>query len=260
MIIFGNFFTSFLVYLVTLFPLYYKADGFSFGSLNFSSTSLQIPIDITIKITTTRALYEYEAIIIHMPGFTRLIPGGAPTNAIEIAGNIAFGQLTIAPSIGWLGEFIEGTNLGNATDLPYAGSYFSFVPVYRESPLAALTNITFKVYLSNGIGAYCGFPTSFPYNTAIVYRQNLDEMFSVTSNATGNVTTHLFDNVVGIGNGCINLESCNGNGGCDYCFERCHCFDGYGSSTDVVTVGRNLDGTCAESKFFVFFYFVLNFF
>jgi hypothetical protein len=49
----------------------------------------------------------------------------------------------------------------------------------------------------------------------------------------------------GIGIGCKDLKFCSGNGVCDYCLEQCHCNDGFGSPTDVVTTGRDLDGTCS---------------
>jgi hypothetical protein len=50
----------------------------------------------------------------------------------------------------------------------------------------------------------------------------------------------------GIGIGCKDQKSCSGNGACDYCLEKCHCNDGFGSLTDMVTAGRDLDGTCSQ--------------
>ena len=49
-----------------------------------------------------------------------------------------------------------------------------------------------------------------------------------------------------MGTGCLDLNKCNKNGDCDYCLEKCACYSGYGSSTDIVSGGGGLDGTCSQ--------------
>ena len=42
----------------------------------------------------------------------------------------------------------------------------------------------------------------------------------------------------------MNEYRCSKNGDCDYCLEKCSCKNGFGASTDIVTVGVGLDGEC----------------
>jgi hypothetical protein len=69
----------------------------------------------------------------------------------------------MAPSINYKGSWTEGTNNGrgfgfrNATNEPFAGSFVA-IRITDGKRIPYLDNITFSIYLENGIGAYCGFP------------------------------------------------------------------------------------------------------
>lgn len=76
------------------------------------------------------------------------------------------------------------------------------------------------------------------------------EFAGTTYNATAsNMSTYKqIPNFSGIGPGCASLRNCNNSGVCDYCAEKCHCFDGFGSDTDLVNIGRDLRPDCTSSK------------
>lgn len=48
--------------------------------------------------------------------------------------------------------------------------------------------------------------------------------------------------------GCGQFDACSGHGVCDYCLQRCHCADGYGSDQEKKVLAHALDisPTCAE--------------
>lgn len=45
---------------------------------------------------------------------------------------------------------------------------------------------------------------------------------------------------------CSAFNDCSGHGACDYCYQRCHCVEGYGSSAEDLQTGRNVDLTCSK--------------
>jgi hypothetical protein len=59
-----------------------------------------------------------------------------------------------------------------------------------------------------------------------------------------------FDFYTGVGKGCKNLQLCTKQGQCDYCHEKCYCFDGFGSATDLISTGRDIQPDCSSSKCF----------
>ena len=52
----------------------------------------------------------------------------------------------------------------------------------------------------------------------------------------------------GVGDGCLAFSHCNYQGQCDYCYERCHCYRGFGSRSDLLTVGRDVQPDCSSSE------------
>jgi hypothetical protein len=62
--------------------------------------------------------------------------------------------------------------------------------------------------------------------------------------------SYLFEFYTGVGQGCVAQKLCNGAGQCDYCHEQCYCFNGYGSKSDLVNIGRDLSPDCSSRKFF----------
>ena len=66
--------------------------------------------------------------------------------------------------------------------------------------------------------------------------------------------SYQFDFYSGVGSGCKAQNDCNKAGQCDYCHETCYCFDGFGSVTDLVTIGRDLQPDCSSRKYITVFY------
>lgn len=62
--------------------------------------------------------------------------------------------------------------------------------------------------------------------------------------------SYRFEFYTGVGQGCNALTECHKQGRCDYCHEKCYCFDGFGSATDLVMLGRNIQPDCSSSKCF----------
>jgi hypothetical protein len=116
---------------------------------------------ITVSITATRDLFRGEVIILKLPGFSRQFKKGGYTKGENL--NLQFGQLIMSPSINYVGSWTEGTNLGggfkdiNMTNEPFFNSFLS-IRIIDGRRIPYLDNITFTVYIENGIGAYCGFP------------------------------------------------------------------------------------------------------
>ena len=52
----------------------------------------------------------------------------------------------------------------------------------------------------------------------------------------------------GVGDGCLAFSHCHYQGQCDYCYERCHCYRGFGSRSDLLTVGRDVQPDCSSSE------------
>ena len=90
---------------------------------------------------------------------------------------------------------------------------------------------------------YCGFPDSTAVSRGLMSTQ-VDNFF-VSSNLHPD-DDKAFTEYPLMGSGCVDLNKCNNNGDCDYCKETCSCYSGYGSSTDIITVGGGLDGTCSQ--------------
>jgi len=69
------------------------------------------------------------------------------------------------------------------------------------------------------------------------------DMFSIISNSTNEEI--FIDTFSGVGVGCTELNGCSKHGQCDFCTQKCTCDAGYGSPSDIIMKGRDIDGTCA---------------
>lgn len=70
--------------------------------------------------------------------------------------------------------------------------------------------------------------------------------------------SYKFDYYSGVGQGCKALLFCHKQGRCDFCHEKCHCYDGFGSSADLVSPGRDVQPDCRSSKFHCRYYTLLH--
>jgi len=143
--------------------------------------------------------------------------------------------------------------------------------------------VSLVIHAENGIGAYCGFASSANPDSQSRFDQltnhgglnvNFDERFLVLTNYSvypweGNYPIHGWPNQLysglknrllpnvsytfpvwqGLGPGCSQLPSqqgCSGHGVCDYCSNRCSCFEGYGSSRDLLLPGMPAAPDCSQ--------------
>lgn len=160
--------------------------------------------------------------------------------------NMDFGSVMISPSTIFYAGWEEGYDLYYNTT-PYRTGHLKLIP-RRESNITMFSSYILRVYSNNGIGAYCGFPSS--EKTDGYFLSN--DVFYITTN-TSNIT-YPIATFPGVGVGCSKFKSCSGHGRCDYCYEKCMCDDGYGSANDIVHIGRDLDGTCSHRKYAISFH------
>jgi hypothetical protein len=205
--------------------------------------------------------------------------------------DIAMGELRVSPSTMFRGGWTESTWFNyNETDTNFPSGYLTLVMVdefngsmWNNKPTHLLrgNEISVRVYESNGIGAYCGFPSSDSkdsyWGTTHGFPLDKEEPspnhvpFVITTNFSSHrdnwpysehgFPVHMFDgrkdmrldNVTkvvevfnAIGPGCTNINGCHGNGVCDHCSSNCECFAGYGHEDDFVMVGADLANNCSQ--------------
>lgn len=99
-------------------------------------------------------------------------------------------------------------------------------------------------------------PTASPSNKPTPTPTALDPTALPTSAPTMQVLfyhndSYQFDFYTGVGQGCKSLLQCHKQGQCDYCHEKCYCFDGFGSTADLVVLGRDVQPDCSSSKYYI---------
>lgn len=236
------------------------AEGSSFSGENFDERYLA---------AADGSLYEYE---IQNPNY-----------------NLGMRDVLLSPSTMFFGSWTQSEWFNyNDTDTNYPSGYLSLVmhneyngSRFNDMPghLRKGTKISVKIYASNGIGAYCGFPSSANVDSyhGTTYDYPFEKVnpnmapFVITSNFSSHrnewpYTEHTFpvhmfdgrkdmtlDNVTkvvetfnALGPGCNNINGCHGNGVCDYCSNRCSCFAGYGHNDDVVQIGHDIALNCSS--------------
>ena len=235
------------------------------GVVDFSAHDLHVSLDINITFLMTRALMPGEAIVVHMPRFTRRLSQHGTVTARSSLFDVPLGQLIMSPSINFVGAWTEGTNhvpndlaqdynAANVSMTPFSTAHLTFMAAENYHTIAGAT-YTFAVYAVNGIAAYCGFPGSIEFSLSsvgymqyetqrIYFQSNLSTTRYPNLTAAGllqPLTTVAYN---GFGSGCASWNFCNGHGSCDFCLEKCHCYPGYGKWNDTVTTGRNIDPSC----------------
>jgi hypothetical protein len=235
---------------------------------NLTSAALHVPLDINITFRPSRNLFPNEGIVISMPRFTRRFLGGNTTFTAQNRSflDISMGNLMIAPSIHYIGSWTEGSiqamydpsNATNLNNTPFAHSYLT-IRGANGYIMPQGVEVTITVYRHNGIAAFCGFPDSVAYaSLSVAYRTYMTDRFTIGSTLSPNISASIFESNItsrvldyypGLGNGCDARNNCNGHGACDYCREVCHCFEGFGAPTDMVTRGGQMNPNCLDSKY-----------
>ena len=256
--------------LLALFAILAVCEGFSNISAAFSSNRTKEAVDITITFTTTEALTFNDEIVIALPYFTRRVTYGNLSSL-----DITYGSVTLSPSTSFMAAWVEGEMNDyvyelNTTDkyrVPYGGAHLKFRMKHTVQTIIsggsvvhgipANTLITLKIYKRNGIGAWCGFPNYFSYDSLSTVDQSviMPWKFEVYSNSSINNGTYQFSDFGSMVPGCEADNYCNGNGMCDFCLERCYCYEGYGARTDVVTTGYQPPRDCSERENTMMLYF-----
>ncbi|RYG68372.1 hypothetical protein EON64_05325 [archaeon] len=237
------------------------------------------PLDFAISFRTTRVILANERIGVVLPRFTQRLDDYEPNPS-----NITFSELIISPSTRFQAEWLEGINV-YGDEVPYP-SPLLVIKTRNGEAIGLDSFVNIRIYKENGIGAVCGFASSTVYqqNTSLVYSSppftiatllpsiyayNETVLFMNTSfNAAGvmvrneslglglytfyrnvsyfNDDLRAFDFYQGLGGGCSALRQCYGQGQCDFCYEQCRCFRGFGHEADVVGVGYLPSLDCSE--------------
>jgi hypothetical protein len=236
----------------------------------FNPRKVKAPLDITFDLRSTIDIKPELRIGIAMPRFTRYF---YETN--ETRQNITYSELNISPSYLFEAQFIEGVNFndidGNDT-IPYSGAMV-MIKTRANATIPSFTPISIKIFKENQIGAVCGFPSSQAVNfnpgyfekfkAFKIFTLDTEEISYTESVTTGGVTTTetVYRNITiknddsipfsffdGVGDGCAKMSLCNGHGTCDYCYETCKCFEGYGNvNTDLLATGSPIAMDCSQS-------------
>jgi hypothetical protein len=215
--------------------------------MSFSHTNLRTPVAIRLAFEMTWDMETKEVFRVGMPRFT----DGRPVNAP--VGESPQYTLRTSPSLQFETAWVQSARGDPVT--PYADSAL-LIRVRDVSKLPRSGDrIELEVLADNGIFAYCSFPASFNVQSARPLEAFL--LTSSTSPRIANTPTGTLRNVSDptvtavihhdqMGPGCDRLAYCSGNGLCDFCPERCVCFDGYGSPQDLMYTGPGLAPSCRD--------------
>ncbi len=258
------------------------APSFDQASLNVNSNSTLTPFDFTVRFRVTRNIEHHEYIAIILPRFTRALTD------FTVSTNISFGGVLIGPSHYFHAAWVEGVPHFDDNYSPYLVGELH-LQTKGNLTIESQSIIELTVFKENGIGAICGFPSSdvvnasgsfvhpfrpfkiatinpyfSPYNITTEFDNYTysaaNTLLSITPlyknithlyNATNYVRndSYTFDFYTGVGKGCSRMNNCMFQGACDYCYEQCVCFEGYGAKTDLVADGRNVNADCSSSEY-----------
>lgn len=238
--------------------------SFDYAVLTINDTRTFTPFDFTVAFRPTKEIFADHYVVVRLPRFSQMLKDNFTT------GNISLGNVILSPSYDFEAVWIEGKNHPDYDTHPYVTSELEIRRKRNESfPQSETQFIT--IHKENGIGAVCGFPSFEIFNSS----PKLVDPFppfhiftrTIRINQTNNFTIDEFNNTIndptfnnytarpndtfnfqtwtGVGNGCSLLSNCYNNGACDYCYEKCECFEGFGSKRDLVAVGRDLLPDCS---------------
>lgn len=190
--------------------------------LSVSPASTQTEVEIEIKFRARMRLNSSDIVTVQLPKFT----SGTGTKAK--GNNIARGNVHLSPSVYFEGAWLEG-DFGSITE-PYSNS--SLILYVKPGVwIESHDELSVRVYKTTGLRAYCGFDSA----------ANTNDPLYVRTNATGaNGLDVRFDGSDRIGSGCSQMQNCLSRGDCDYCTERCLCYERFGDGDDI-TRDRSVD-------------------
>lgn len=222
-----------------------------------SGSNLRAAIDFTLSFTVTRDILPTEYIGARLPRFTQRFQS---INESVNVGNVTISDVIVSPSYFYTAAWYETPNIyGSAAQgiLPFRDSTL-IIKSAINATIESGSTVLLKVHRENGIGAWCGFASSTISTTEVVTPSDPFEIFTLINYVENNTfygdgspgrnftleknTSSPIDTISGLGPGC----DCHGHGKCDFCYEVCQCFEGYGASSDVVSTGASLSVFCDD--------------
>lgn len=270
------------------------SESFDKAQLYIDGNDTKTAFDFTIKFRTTRDIYHHEIIAIRLPRFTRSLKDFNVSANITF-GNLVISPSYYFHAA-WIEgvPVVDGEQLPYLTSelhLQTKGNYTLMsrsnveLTVYKENGIGAACGFpSSDAYNATGKLIY-GFKPFFmgTINLNLLREHNITEKyldFTYASSSPGaallynttlyrNVTaysnnslmnndTHNFDYYTGIGAGCKGLSVCSFNGACDYCFETCRCFSGFGNSSDLLQKGGGVLPDCSARKSISYYFLVTD--
>ncbi|KAJ8610681.1 hypothetical protein CTAYLR_005664 [Chrysophaeum taylorii] len=189
-----------------------RGADFSNSYLKVSPARTQIIVELEISFKTDVVLNASDRVWVQLPKVT----SGRGTK--EPGADKA---VHLAPSIYFEGTWREGEF--RSVERPFLNSTLE-LKVRAGVRLERGEDVTVKVYKTNELRVYCGFDRASNTNDPLTLRTN-------ATLATGSPAR--FDDSDVVGNGCSRLLDCLERGTCDYCTERCACYEKLGDGDDI---------------------------
>jgi hypothetical protein len=258
---------------------------FTFASLILNETKTRTPFDFTITFRAIDVNFtvNYPTAIL-LPRFTRNLQSTNVTARNISYSDLIISPSTIFEAQ-FIDGYHQYSDIHTSySRLPYISSMIIIRP-RNGYTIKENSTVSVKIFKENGIGAICGFPSSSNHNSSkgYIYDPKLFSIVSLNldvfaSNITETIYNYTFDsggsllffgqeeqnttvfrNVTyfvnnsrvldfypGVGKGCN--KDCLLHGKCDYCYETCHCFEGYGSANDIISIGSSVNQDCSSRK------------
>ena len=182
----------------------------------FPSTEVRVPVRLQIEFTPYKRLYGGDFVKLRLPRVSRGDLSMTPGDDLEM------GELELTPSTRFDGAWSEGA-------FDHADPYANATLTLQVKPgrfLPAGVRTTVKINEHAGFKVYCGMPANNPNITIRTNASCADEWSTVGA-------------TLQVGSGCAALGSCSGAGTCDYCTQKCSCYEGFGAASDLVDAAFN---------------------
>lgn len=183
--------------------------------------STQTPVEVLVKFRTSFTLNETDVVSIQLPLFTSGDGSKAGGEDLE--------SVDLSPSVYFEGSWVEGHGA------PFTNSTL-VLSVRPGVWIEKNVEIAVRIYKSAGIRVYCGFNHISETN---------DPFFLQTNATLGNGARVRIDDSDVVGSGCTKMLDCLSRGECDYCTERCMCYERLGDGDDVTRL-RSIDCSLAN--------------
>ena len=186
---------------------------FSDSAIYLSPNEYRVATQLQVEFIPTRKMVEHDAVTVHLPKFTTGDCSQKPGH------DIAMGQVWLSPGTVFTGAWHEDKGPFN-WEYPYHNATLA-LKVKPGVNLTAGVRMYIKLYPVNGFKLYCGLKPN-------------EESYTLRTNATwATKALHVFNSTPKVGLGCDGQASCSNAGTCDFCREKCTCFQGWGHPSDA---------------------------